>query len=198
LAIYVGLTNIGVVNDIPRLVGATNELVRCARMKIADRPAPARLRALPSWLINQVALPTNRLVTDGLAGAGVRRHHYSLLAALDEAGPASQADLSRGTTIDRSDMVATVNDLVEQGLVERSPDPTDRRRNVVTITSAGQRQLRKLDRLVGKVQDELLAPLSADERTQLVDLLTRIVDHHARTSEQPRSRPSSGPAFRAR
>lgn len=161
-------------------------------MEIADRSAPARLRAMPSWLINQAALPANRLVTERLAGVEMRRYHYSLLAALDEVGPASQANLSRGTTIDRSDMVATVNELVEQGLVERTPDPTDRRRNVVTITPAGRRQLRTLDRLLGKVQDELLAPLSAEERSQLVDLLTRVVDHHARTGERPRARSSSG------
>jgi DNA-binding MarR family transcriptional regulator len=144
---------------------------------------------MPSWLMNQAALPANRLVAEGLAGAGMRRYHYALLAALDENGPASQAGLSRGTTIDRSDMVATVNELVDQGLVERTPDPTDRRRNVVTITPAGRRQLRKLDRLLGKVQDRLLAPLSADERRQLIHLLTRVVDHHAGTtaigSEQP-------------
>lgn len=160
-------------------------------MESADS-APARLRAQPSWWINQAALPANRLVVDALADAEMRRYHYALLAALDEIGPASQADLSRGTTIDRSDMVATVNELVEQGLVERTADPTDRRRNVVTITPAGRRQLRKLDRLLGKVQDELLAPLSAEERKQLVDLLTRVVNHHARTGERSRARQSSG------
>jgi DNA-binding MarR family transcriptional regulator len=160
-------------------------------MEIGDGGAPARLRAMPSWLINQAALPANRLVTEGLAGVEMRRYHYSLLAALDESGPASQADLSRGTTIDRSDMVATVNELVQQGLVERAPDPTDRRRNVVSITPAGRRQLRKLDRLLGNVQDELLAPLSADERRQLVDLLTRVVDHHAQTAERPGARPNT-------
>jgi DNA-binding MarR family transcriptional regulator len=102
-----------------------------------------------------------------------------LLAALDEAGPASQAELSRRTTIDRSIMVATVNELAGAGLVERTPDPTDRRRNVVTLTAAGRRRLRKLDRLLTGVQDDLLAPLSAEERAQLVHLLTRVVDHHS-------------------
>lgn len=153
--------------------------------------APARLRAMPSWLINQAALPANRLVAEGLAGGGMRRYHYALLAALDEDGPASQASLSRGTTIDRSDMVATVNDLVDQGLVGRAPDPTDRRRNIVTITPTGRRQLRKLDRLLGKVQDQLLAPLSVDERRQLIDLLTRVVDHHAQAIGPPRPRAPS-------
>ena len=161
-------------------------------MEIADHSAPARLRAQPSWWINQAALPANRLVNDALAASGMRRYHYALLAALDELGPASQADLSRGTTIDRSDMVATVNELVEHGLVERAADPTDRRRNVVSITAAGRRQLRKLDRLLATVQDELLAPLSAEERTHLVDLLTRVVTHHAQTGERSRARQSSG------
>lgn len=150
-------------------------------MQTDDGNTPGRLRALPSWLINQVAIPANRLVTEGLVRVDTRRHHYALLAALDEVGPASQADLSRRTTIDRSDMVVTVNELAEQGLVERTPDATDRRRNVVSITPAGRQRLRKLDRLLAKVQDELLAPLSAEERTQLIGLLTRVVDHHAKT-----------------
>ncbi len=142
-------------------------------------PRPDRVRTKASWLVNQAAIPANRLLAESLAGADARRHHYVLLAALDEVGSASQAELSRRTTIDRSDMVAAVNELVEQGLVQRAPDATDRRRNVVTLTAAGRSQLRRLDTLLGKVQDELLAPLSATEREQLVRLLTRVVDHHA-------------------
>src|SRR5262245_25134206 len=143
-----------------------------------DRVAPARVRAKTSWLLNQAALPANRLVAEELAAVDGRRHHYVLLAALDEAGPASQAELSRRTTIDRSDIVAAVNELAELGLVERSPDRTDRRRNVITLTAAGRRRLRRLDTLLAKAQDDLLAPLSPDERQELVALLTRVVDHH--------------------
>ena len=145
-----------------------------------DRRAPVRVRAKPSWLLNQAAIPANRLVAEGLAALDGRRHHYVLLAALDEGGPASQADLSRRTTIDRSDMVAAVNELAERGLVVRSPDSTDRRRNVVSLTAAGRRHLQKLDRILDQAQDQLLAPLSPADRRELVDLLTRVVDHHAR------------------
>ncbi|HEY2306388.1 MAG TPA: MarR family winged helix-turn-helix transcriptional regulator [Streptosporangiaceae bacterium] len=52
------------------------------------------------------------------------------------------------------------------------------RRNIVTITPAGRSHLRRLDRLLAKVQDELLAPLSPAERALLVRLLTRILEHH--------------------
>jgi MarR family transcriptional regulator, lower aerobic nicotinate degradation pathway regulator len=174
------MSNVGRPNDITSVVGATNDLDTFPVMASAEGNTPRRLLAQPSWMINQAALLATRLVSEGLAGAHARRHHYSLLAALDEGGPVSQATLSRRTTIDRSDMVATINELAEQGLVERSPDPDDRRRNVITITPAGRRQLRKLDRLLATVQDELLAPLSASERRHLIRLLARIVDHHTR------------------
>jgi MarR family transcriptional regulator, lower aerobic nicotinate degradation pathway regulator len=147
-------------------------------MENSSARTPTQVRSKPSWLLNQTALAANRLVADALATVGARRYHYSLLAALGESGPASQAELSRVTMIDGSDMVAAVNELAERGLVERTQDPADRRRNVVTVTPAGRRELRKLDKLLDRAQADLLAPLSPNERAQLVKLLTRVVDHH--------------------
>ncbi|MGY4102687.1 MarR family winged helix-turn-helix transcriptional regulator [Nocardia sp. R16R-3T] len=93
-------------------------------------------------------------------------------------GPASQADLGHHTGVDRSDIVATLNDLAERGLIERTPDPSDRRRNIVTITKAGTRHLDELERRIEGAQDELTAALTATERGELVRLLTRILDDH--------------------
>ncbi|WP_424531180.1 MarR family winged helix-turn-helix transcriptional regulator [Sphaerisporangium viridialbum] len=148
-------------------------------MDIAEGKLPKRLRTLPSRLTNQAALVANRIVDQALAKAGVRRYHYSLLAALEEYGPASQANLGRRTGIDRSDMVATVNDLAERHLVKRASDPEDRRRNIITITAAGQRQLTELDRLLADAQDEFLTPLPTADRQHLIDLLTRLAEHHS-------------------
>ena len=39
--------------------------------------------------------------------------------------------------MNRSDVVTAVNELVAQGLVERTGDPADRRRNIVAMTAAG-------------------------------------------------------------
>ncbi|MBB5781839.1 MarR family winged helix-turn-helix transcriptional regulator [Nonomuraea jabiensis] len=147
-------------------------------MDTPEGPPPQRLRTLPSRLTNQAAQTANRIVDQALGQAGVRRYHYALLAALEEYGPASQAALGRRTGIDRSDMVATVNDLAERQFLERAPDPDDRRRNVITITAAGRSQLTHLDRLLAAAQDAFLAPLPADDRRTLIDLLTRLVAHH--------------------
>jgi MarR family transcriptional regulator, lower aerobic nicotinate degradation pathway regulator len=147
---------------------------------VDDDAAPARLTSKPSWLLTQTAMHAGRLVGDGLAAAGARGYHYRLLATLDEFGPASQAALGRRSGIHFSDIVAAVNELAEQELVERAPDPADRRRNVITLTPAGRRQLRRLDKRLARVQDELLAPLSPDERDQLTRLLARLLEHHTR------------------
>src|SRR4051812_38235671 len=132
--------------------------------------APARLRGKPTWLINKTSLHAHRLLAEGLAPVDARGYHFALLAALEEYGPASQADLGRRCGIDRSDTVAMLNELAEQGLVVRSPDPGDRRRNVVTMTPAGRRRLEQLDAVIATVQQTLLAPLSAAEGEQLTAL----------------------------
>ncbi|TQM26094.1 MarR family winged helix-turn-helix transcriptional regulator [Nocardia bhagyanarayanae] len=150
-------------------------------MEIAHKGVAGRLRALPTRLINQVAIVADRATERALEDTGSRRHHYALLTTLREFGPASQADLGRRTRIDRSDIVAALNDLADRGFVERSPDPGDRRRNIVTLTRPGDRHLDDLDGRLDTAQDELLAALSAAERRQLVGLLTRILDDHSRS-----------------
>lgn len=146
------------------------------------RPAdatPEALRQKPSWLIGQTSVHAHRLLTDALGAANARGYHYRLLAALQEFGPASQIELGRRTSLDRSDVVGAVDELVERGFAERSADPVDRRRNVITITPAGRAQFRRLDRILADVQAELLSPLSPSERQQLSTLLTRVLEHHA-------------------
>ena len=140
---------------------------------------PARLTAKPTWLISQTAAHAHRLLAATFTAAGTRGYHYRLLAALQEFGPASQASLGRRSGIDRSDVVAALNELGRRGLVERTPDPADHRRNIVTITPAGAACLDQLENLVAGVQDELLAPLSPEDRDQLIRLLSRVLAHHA-------------------
>ncbi|MEV4000645.1 MarR family winged helix-turn-helix transcriptional regulator [Actinomadura sp. NPDC049753] len=162
-----------------------------SRAEPADMPnegeikTPDRLRRRASRLLSQVSGHSDRLITEGLAHADARKWHYAVLASLQEYGPGSQATLSRRTGIYRSDMVGVLNELAERGLVERAPDPDDRRRNVITITAQGRRHLRRLDRVLDDLHEELLAPLLPAERDQFVQLLTRLLDHH--TQQAPPS-----------
>ncbi|SNS63721.1 DNA-binding transcriptional regulator, MarR family [Asanoa hainanensis] len=147
----------------------------------------ARWEGLPSWLLTQTAGHAQRLVSDGFASVGARGYHYRLLATLAEHGPASQATLGRRSGIHVSDMVATINELADEGLVERAPDPSDRRRNVISMTAEGKRQLRRLEKQLAETQERLLEPLSLEDRARLTDLLSTLLAHHNSrgTPEEP-------------
>jgi MarR family transcriptional regulator, lower aerobic nicotinate degradation pathway regulator len=136
---------------------------------------PALLMTKPTWLLSQVSAHAHAVLAARLGAAGARGYHVRVLAALAEFGPASQATLGRHAEMDRSDVTATVGELAAAGLVERAADAGDRRRNVITITAAGLARLRELDSILAAVQDEVLEPLSADERTALTGLLTRVL-----------------------
>jgi MarR family transcriptional regulator, lower aerobic nicotinate degradation pathway regulator len=133
-----------------------------------------RVAGRATWLLSQVNGRAQALLAEAFAAAGIRGYHFRLLAALDQYGPSSQADLGRYTGIDRSDVVAALNELVEGGLARREPDRTDARRNVVTATRRGRSTLERVDAQLDEVQDEALAPLTPNERTQFVRLLAKL------------------------
>ncbi|MEV0287074.1 MULTISPECIES: MarR family winged helix-turn-helix transcriptional regulator [unclassified Kribbella] len=143
-----------------------------------DKQTPTVLMQTPSWLLTQSAAHAGRIVSEAFAKAGARGYHFRLLATLVEFGPASQATLSRHTGIDRSDVVAALNELTAGGYVDRTPDPADARRNVITLTAAGRRQHKRLTTLVAQAQDEIFAPLTPTDRARLTTLLTRLLAHH--------------------
>ena len=71
-------------------------------------------------------------------------------------------------------MVATIDELEARGLVERRRNPQDRRAHALYITDEGRRTLKQGRKVARRAQEELLAPLSPQERRQLHELLLRL------------------------
>ncbi|CAI7978933.1 MarR family winged helix-turn-helix transcriptional regulator [Parafrankia sp. BMG5.11] len=137
--------------------------------------APARLRHATHWLIAQLAKHAQRRSSHAFTALGAHPAHYALLAALDEFGPASQATLARRAALDRADTAGLLTDLRTRGLVERTPDATDRRRTVITLTDEGTTHLHHLDAVTAAIGDDLLAGLPPADRHQFTALLTRLL-----------------------
>ena len=145
------------------------------RHDLIDR-VPDRVGERPTWILSRVFARSSALLTAGFEahGDGLRGYHFRLLAALEQWGPESQADLSRDTGIDRSDVTAALNELESRGYVERKVDPGHKRRNIVTLTPQGADALVKLDAVIEGIQEAVLAPLTAAQRRQFVSLLSRL------------------------
>jgi MarR family transcriptional regulator, lower aerobic nicotinate degradation pathway regulator len=137
---------------------------------------PARLRRLTSWQANKVSTLGARMTARYMPLTA--RSDFAVLAALEEYGALSQADLGRRLGLDRNDVSGIVTRLESGGHVDRQADPANRRRNVVTLTASGQRYLEEIQRHADTAQDELLAGLSAAERGQLSELLAKLLNGH--------------------
>jgi MarR family transcriptional regulator, lower aerobic nicotinate degradation pathway regulator len=150
---------------------ATPSYSRRTVNSLDDYDPPQRVRRQPSWLASQLARRAQLLVAEELAPEGMRRQHFVVLASLADQGPASQADLGRRLWIDRSDLHALATELERDGLIARVRDERDRRRNVVTLTTAGRAAMKRLQKRIDAAQNALLDPLSDTERRELVRLL---------------------------
>ncbi|ATL31932.1 MarR family winged helix-turn-helix transcriptional regulator [Streptomyces formicae] len=137
-------------------------------------PAPSTIRTLPSWLLGRAAARGRGLVADALAREGLKMWHHVVLSAVADLGPVAQAELGRSVSLDPKDVVGVINDLQAEGLVDRAPDPTDRRKNAITITDGGRRLVTRCAAAAERANDDLLAPLSAAERERFLAMLTRI------------------------
>jgi DNA-binding MarR family transcriptional regulator len=133
-----------------------------------------RIDRMPTWLLSRANARAQSIRVEAFAAAGSTGYVSRLLASLADEGVASQAELSRRTGIDPSDVVAAINDLESRRLVTRQRDPHDARRNVITLTRTGRAELARLDALVAAIQDRFLAPLSESERLQLTRILTKL------------------------
>jgi DNA-binding MarR family transcriptional regulator len=112
-------------------------------------------------------------------------HGFSLaqgtvLGSLDRIGPQSISDLAAAARVRPQSMAQTVHELEATGLVERRPDPGDRRRAFVSLTAAGMERL-TADRRhrEGWLARVIAEDLSDDERAALrraAPVLRRIAD----------------------
>jgi len=149
-----------------QIVGAANKYGGCMSLtRLADRP---------TWLLSRAHARSQSLLRKAFEIEGVRGYHFRVLAALEQYGESSQADVGRNTGIDGSDVVATLDDLVNWGYARRDPDPADRRRNLVNLTEAGSVALQHLDGVLAGVQDAVLEPLTTTEREALIRLLAKL------------------------
>jgi DNA-binding MarR family transcriptional regulator len=110
--------------------------------------------------------------SERIAALGLTPRMWGALDVLDSEGEISQHTLCKGIGMDPSSMVATIDELEAQGLVERRRHPQDRRAH--HVTAKGRSKLAQGRGLVRSAQDDLLAPLDREERAQLHALLLRL------------------------
>ena len=137
---------------------------------------PPSLLELPSYVAGQVSRLGRRSAAEELGRHDLLLVHHAILGALSDFGPQSQQEVANALDLDKSHLVARIDQLEERGLVRRERDASDRRRHRVTLTPAGRRLARKLRPVALRSQQQFLDSLTRPEQEQLLALLTRVLE----------------------
>ncbi len=119
-----------------------------------------------------------RLRADGVEPAGrigLTTSAFSILARLTLEGPVSVKELVADLSVPASTMTALVDRLDEKGLVQRRPDPSDRRSVQLEATRAAAGALLESTAGFERVAAQMLTALSEREREDLLHLLRRAI-----------------------
>ena len=113
------------------------------------------------------------------------------LSLLDELGPTGVTALAAADRCSQPTMTATVKSLLEQGLVERQPHPSDGRAHVVVLSPAGRAELARIRRANAALVLDRLADThhTAEEVMTAVAVLRDVLDLHPGQTPQEDSTP---------
>jgi MarR family transcriptional regulator, lower aerobic nicotinate degradation pathway regulator len=142
------------------------------------RRTPDELLASSTFLLKRLGFAAKEQAMSSYEEMGLHPYHHAILLVLDEGSAETQGSIADALGYDRGQLVGLLDELEEQGLVERKRDPNDRRRHLVRMTGDGTRTLRRLRALARRNEDDFLEPLSEQERAALHALLMRLAEKH--------------------
>jgi DNA-binding MarR family transcriptional regulator len=136
---------------------------------------PEQLADRIGFLVAKSHAVCHAMANEALSPLDLHIKEYAVLNVLHGMGAMSQQALGETLGVDRTTMVAVMDELERKQLVRRSRNPADRRAYALAITDPGVEVLRRARRLLTAAERKLLAPLSAAEADQLRDLLRRLI-----------------------
>jgi MarR family transcriptional regulator, organic hydroperoxide resistance regulator len=103
---------------------------------------------------------------------------YIVLTALVEQPVRTQAALAQAINADKSRIIGVLDDLQQRGLIQRQPDPADRRVHLLSLTPAGDRLRRSVEAAIRRSEEEVLAGLPPADREAFLRSLKALYERY--------------------
>lgn len=142
-------------------------------MLYSDHP-PEELGQFTGFLMGYMGAHSGLRFAQALEPLGVHPRHFGVMTVLDARPGLTQQDLADVSGVDRSSMVALLDELEAGGLAERRPHPVDRRKRCIHLTRKGQATLTRLRAVAQAAGEDTLGALSDGERAELHRLLRKL------------------------
>ncbi|MBS6941604.1 MAG: MarR family transcriptional regulator [Slackia piriformis] len=114
---------------------------------------------------------------DALARYGITPGQWNALNQLDKRGPLSQRALADALQRKPATITRSIDKMEEMGLVERVPDATDRRANVIVLRPAARDLLERIQPDAVDLADRMREGISDEELALLFRLLDTVYDN---------------------
>jgi MarR family transcriptional regulator for hemolysin len=141
--------------------------------------------AQPGHLINRVSRLMARIGEPRVRELGFGIGQMPVLATLKDGAAYTQTQLAAIARIEQPSMAQMLTRMERDGLVQRAPDPKDKRSVLFSLTPEAKKRLPALWKILADANTEALAPFTAAEIATLASLLTRMVQHLESTAGQP-------------
>jgi DNA-binding MarR family transcriptional regulator len=132
-----------------------------------------------AFLLSQVGIHASRRFAERIAEVDLNPPLFRILNLIDAAEGRSQQAIGEAIQVPPSRMVALVDELEQRGLVERRPDPADRRIRALYLTRKGRTALTRGREIATSHEEEITRGMSETDRTRLTKLLQKLVDEQA-------------------
>jgi len=139
-----------------------------------EPPVPDQAPRSVGFLISQLGFFSSKGFMEALEPLGIGPREFLLMRFVASAEGQSQQALAERLGVPPSRMVAMVDHLEDGGLVERRPDPGDRRVRGLHLTRKGRGVLDKAGAIAIDYETRLCAGINREEREQLIDLLQKL------------------------
>ncbi|WP_433797131.1 MarR family winged helix-turn-helix transcriptional regulator [Actinoplanes sp. CA-252034] len=110
-----------------------------------------------------------------LEAHGLGMWAYAVLLGLDEEPVRTQTALAEAIGADKTRIIKTLDDLTARGLIERRPDPADRRVRLLSITAEGRRLRDSTQAAIQRAEESLLERLTPAERDTFLEALQKLI-----------------------
>ena len=139
------------------------------------------------WHLGMVLRGYQSRFEDAVEGMPSGIRGFQILSAVINLDPPNQQALGSHLSIDRTVLTYLLDGLVDAGVIERIPAPTDRRARKIVATDNGRALLARYDERVAAAEAGLLSGLDESEARTLASLISRLaMDIH-------RAQPGSNP-----
>jgi DNA-binding MarR family transcriptional regulator len=136
------------------------------------------LNRAPTFVIRRANQIANAAFVDACFELELTPAQYAILFALRHAGSISQNEAGRLVMLDRCTTSMVVKLLLHRDLVNRAPDPGDRRRILLSLSNAGRLLLARAENMSQRASRALLSVFDDDQATTFLQLLERFTLSH--------------------